>query len=298
MKPAAFDYHAPTTLDEALSLLQGAEDADAKLLAGGQSLVPTMNLRMARPAILIDLNRVDGLEGIRCDDGEWRIGAMTRHASIEDSPELATHVPVLPAVVAHIGYRPIRNRGTVGGSLCHADPSAEWPLLARLLRMDIDVTSVRGNRTLAADEFFEGIFTTAIAPDELLTAVRFRLPTPTWRWGFSEFARKAGDFAVAAAGVVLAVDGATITDASVVVAGTGREPLRLDAVEAALAGKALEDHHVDDAIRQVIVETASGLDVIADLHAPEAYRRRLVGVQVDRALAQARRSRREEQRSR
>ena len=133
MKPAAFDYHAPTTLDEALSLLQGAEDADAKLLAGGQSLVPTMNLRMARPAILIDLNRVDGLEGIRCDDGEWRIGAMTRHASIEDSPELATHVPVLPAVVAHIGYRPIRNRGTVGGSLCHADPSAEWPLLARLL---------------------------------------------------------------------------------------------------------------------------------------------------------------------
>ena len=160
MKPATFDYHAPTTVDEALTLLQGADDADAKLLAGGQSLVPAMNLRMARPAVLIDLNRVAGLEGIRCDDGEWRIGAMTRHSTIEDSPELADQVPVLPAVVAQIGYRPIRNRGTIGGSLCHADPSAEWPLLARLLRMDIDLQSARGSRTVAADEFFEGVFTT------------------------------------------------------------------------------------------------------------------------------------------
>jgi CO/xanthine dehydrogenase FAD-binding subunit len=291
MKPAAFDYLAPTTVEEALSLLEAAEDADAKLLAGGQSLVPTMNLRMARPAVLIDLNRVAGLEGISCADGEWRIGAMTRHATIEDSSELAAHVPVLPAVVAEIGYRPIRNRGTVGGSLCHADPSAVWPLLACLLRMDIDVRSVRGRRTVAADEFFEGIFTTAIAVDELLTAVRFRLPAPTWRWGFSEFARKAGDFALAAAGVVLAVDGATITKASVVVVGTGREPLRLEAVETALAGTALDD---EDAVRHVLGETVDGLDVTADLHAPEAYRRRLVGVQVERALAQARGSRHEE----
>jgi carbon-monoxide dehydrogenase medium subunit len=295
MKPATFDYHAPTTIDEALTLLQGADDADAKLLAGGQSLVPAMNLRMARPAVLIDLNRVAGLEGIRYDDGEWRIGAMTRHSTIEDSLELAAQVPVLPAVVAQIGYRPIRNRGTIGGSLCHADPSAEWPLLARLLRMDIDLQSTRGSRTVAADEFFEGVFTTVVEPDELLTAVRFRLPTPAWRWGFTEFARKAGDFAVAAAGVLLTVGDATITNASVVVTGTGGEPLRLDAVEAALAGTALDD---EAAVRDVIAETANGLDVVADLHAPEAYRRRLVGVQVERALAQARRPATEELRTR
>src|SRR5262245_43478767 len=164
MKPATFDYHAPTRVDDALALLEGADDADAKLLAGGQSLVPAMNLRMARPAVLIDLNRVDGLEGIRDADGEWWIGAMTRHSSIEDSPELAARVPVLPAVVAQIGYRPMRNRGTVGGSLCHADPSAEWPLLARLLRMDIDLSSAHDSRTVAADGFFEGVFTTVIEP--------------------------------------------------------------------------------------------------------------------------------------
>jgi len=285
MKPASFDYRAPTTVDEALDLLRGADD-DAKLLAGGQSLVPTMNLRLARPSLLIDLNRVEGLDGIDVDGTEWRIGAMTRHATVEDSPELAGRVPVLPTVVAHIGYRPIRNRGTVGGSLCHADPSAEWPLLALLLRMDIDLRSPRGSRTVPADAFFQGFFETVVAEDELLTSVRFRLPVPSWRWGFSEFARKVGDFAIAAAGVVLAVDGDVITGASVVVTGTGREPRRLDAVEAALVGAGLRD---GDAARDVVASTTGSLDVVSDVHAPETYRRHLLGVQVQRALDQARR---------
>jgi carbon-monoxide dehydrogenase medium subunit len=285
MKPATFEYYAPTSVDEAVGLLHDLRDEEPKLLAGGQSLVPTMNLRLARPASVIDINRTLGLSGIIREGDEWRIGAMTRHAEVEDSAQLRAEMPLLPEVVSHIGYRPIRNRGTVGGSICHADPAAEWPMLARLVRAGLDVRSAGGSRTVSADEFFDGVFTTVLGEDELLTSIRFLAPQTPWRWGFSEFARKVGDFALAAVGVVLWLSDGSISDASVVVAGAGAIPKRLDASEVALTGAALDDL---EAMREAVEAAAQAVDPMDDVHATSAYKRRLVAVLVERALAQAR----------
>ena len=165
---------------------------------------------------------------------------MTRHSTVEDSAELRAAAPVLPVVVAHIGYRQIRNRGTVGGSVCHADPAAEWPLLVRLLRADLEVVGPDGTRIIHADEFFDGNFTTTLADDEVLIAVRFRTPSVPWRWGFSEFAKRTGDFAIAAVGAILELSGDTVTEASLVAAGVGPTPVRLDGAEAVITGRPSE----------------------------------------------------------
>jgi carbon-monoxide dehydrogenase medium subunit len=285
MKPATFEYHAPTSVDEAVGLLHDLRDEEPKLLAGGQSLVPTMNLRLARPTSIIDLNHTVGLSGVIREGDEWRIGAMTRHAAVEDSAPLRAEMPLLPEVVSHIGYRPIRNRGTVGGSICHADPAAEWPMLARLVRARLDVRSAGGNRTVSADDFFDGVFTTVLEEDELLTSIRFPAPPTPWQWGFSEFARKVGDFALAAVGVVLWLSDSSISDASIVVAGAGGTPTRLDVSEASLTGAAVDDV---EAMRDAAEAAAQAVDPMDDVHANSAYKRRLVAVLVERALAQAR----------
>ncbi|MGH9231456.1 MAG: FAD binding domain-containing protein [Acidimicrobiales bacterium] len=285
MKPAPFDYHLPGTIEEAVTLLTDLGDEEPKVLAGGQSLVPTMNVRLARPGHLVDLNRVAGLDGITREQDEWRIGAMTRHASVEDSPVLARELPLLPAVASWIGYRPIRNRGTVGGSLCHADPAAEWPLLARLLRAELDVRSSAGSRTVAADEFFEGVFTTALGDDEVLTAMRFAAPSEPWRWGFSEFARKVGDFAITAVGALLRLADGVVTDASLVVAGADSTPVRLVEAEAVLTGAAIDD---EATAKEAAAAAGAAVDPMEDVHGSSAYRRHLVAVQVERALGHAR----------
>jgi carbon-monoxide dehydrogenase medium subunit len=285
MKPATFEYHAPASVDEAVALLHDLEDDEPKLLAGGQSLVPTMNLRLARPTSIIDLNGTVGLSGIRRQGDEWWIGSMTRHAAVEDSAAMRGGMPLVPEVVSHIGYRPIRNRGTVGGSICHADPAAEWPMLARLLRATLDVRSAAGGRTVSADEFFDGVFTTVLAEDELLTSIRFPEPEVPWRWGFSEFARRVGDFAIAAVGVLLRLSDGSISDASVVVAGAGATPTRLDDSEAALTGTTLDD---GEAAREAAEAAARAVEPLDDVHATSSYKRRLVAVLVERALTQAR----------
>lgn len=293
MKPAPFDYYAPKSAAEAVALLADVSDDEPKVLAGGQSLVPAMNLRLARPTSIIDLNRADDLAGISCHGDEWRIGAMTRHASVEDSASLRAAMPLLPEVVAHIGYRQIRNRGTVGGSICHADPSGEWPLLARLLRAELDIRSSGGTRTASAEDFFEGFFTTALREDEILTTIRFTAPRTPWRWGFSEFARKIGDFAIAAVGAVLHLSDGVIAEAGLVAAGAGSTPTRLEAAEAVLVGAALEDQH---ASRRAASAAAEAVDPMEDIHASPGFKRRLVAVQVERALAQVRNRSRDDHR--
>ena len=238
MKPVRFEYLAPRTVDEAVELLASRGDGEPKVLAGGQSLVPTMNMRLARPTCLIDLNGIDDLRGISDHDGEWRIGAMTRHSTVEDSQALRGAMPLVHAAVAHIGYRQIRNRGTVGGSVCHADPAAEWPMLVRVLRADLDVVGPGGARTIAADDFFQGNFTSVLDDDEILTAVRFRVPPAPYGWGFSEFAKRRGDFAIAAVGGLLPVSAGAIINASLVAAGVGPTPVRLANAQAGDRGRA------------------------------------------------------------
>jgi len=285
VKPAPFEYHAPAHVDEAVALLHELRDQEPKVLAGGQSLVPAMNLRLARPTDVIDLNRTEGLAGIAAArDGWWRLGAMTRHATVEDSADLRQRLPLVPHVVGNIGYRQIRHRGTVGGSLCHADPSAEWPLLARLLRAEIDLRSVEGERTVAADDFFAGVFTTGVQEHEVLTGIRFAQPPAPWRWGFAEFARTAGDFAIVAVGAVLRLAEGVVADADVVAAGAGSTPVRLASAQSMLVGSSAGD---SQAIARGARAAADEVEPFDDVHASAAFKRHLVSVLTRRALEQA-----------
>lgn len=226
MKPASFEYAAPVSIGEAVALLDELSGKEVKLLAGGQSLVPMMNLRLARPTHLIDLNRVEGLAGIEVGDGEVRVGALTRHREVERSAELRSVLPLLPVTASFIASPAIRARGTIGGSCCHADPVAEWPMVARLLDASFEVTGARGGRSVPAADFFVSVFTPALEPDELLTGIRFPLPGPSGGWGFAEFTRKVGDFAVIAAAARVEVDQGRVVTAGVAIAGAGPTPLR------------------------------------------------------------------------
>ena len=220
MKPAEFAYCAPGTLEEARSLL-AEHGYDAKLLAGGQSLVPLMNLRLARPAVLVDLNRVDELAFVESGGEAVRIGAMTRHHTVATSPEIKRASPLLANAAGHIGCRAIRHRGTMGGSLAHSDPASELPCVAVTQGAEVHISGTGGERTIRADQLFLGHMTTTLAPDEIVSSVTFPHIRPDEGWGFREFARKVGDFAVVMAAAVLRV-----ADGRVVSAGIGlREPL-------------------------------------------------------------------------
>ena len=285
MKPPPFEYHAPATTVEAARLLRDLEDDEAKCLAGGQSLVPLMNLRLARPGHLIDLNRVEGLQGITATKRGWRIGALTRHAQIEDSAELASGLKLLPQVAGQIGYRAIRTRGTIGGAICHADPVAEWPMIARLLDMEFEVSGPDGTREIAAADFFLTVFTPAIEPDEILTALEVRLPKGRWVTGFSEFARKTGDYAVVAAGVFLELDKKDgISAARVALSGVDLTPHRSEAAESALVGT---DPRDATAHERVAAAAADAVEPSGDLHGSSDFRRQLVRAELQRALSDA-----------
>ncbi len=283
MKPAPFEYFAPTTVDRAVGLLDQLRDEDVKLLAGGQSLVPMMNLRLARPTHIVDLNRVDGLDGIGIDDGHVVIGALARHADIEDSAELAEALPLLPHASGHIGYRQIRHRGTLVGSCCHADPVGEWPMITRLLDADFDVAGPNGERSIAGEDFFVSVFTPAVEADEVVTAVRVARPAAPWGWGFSEFARKRGDFAVVAAAAVVEGRDGVVGRARLSLAGAGTTPVRASEAEDSLTGAALDDAGA--------VARAAGLAARSveptDLHRDGAFRRQVIEVEARRALADA-----------
>lgn len=286
MKPAPFEYHAPTSVEDAVGILHQLEkaDEDPKCLAGGQSLVPMMNLRLARPTHLVDLRGIGELQEIETTSEGWRIGALTTHATLEDARQTFEELPLLPYVASHIGYRAIRSRGTMGGALCHADPVAEWPMIARLLDAEMDVVGPAGARAVPASDFFMTIFTPALAPDELLRSIRIVRPPGTSRWGFSEFARKVGDYAVVAAGVVLDVEDGVIARARVALSGVDSTPHRSTAAEEELRGGDVADAEVH---RRAAEAAAEAVDPPGDLHGTTDYRRQLVRAEITRALAQA-----------
>lgn len=272
MKPAPFEYHAPTDRVAALALL--AESGfDAKILAGGQSLVPAMNFRLARPSILIDVNRIDDLFGVRiADDGSTLIGAMTRQRELERSPLIAERAPLIAEAMPHIAHPQIRNRGTIGGSLAHADPAAELPALAVALNARLRLQSQSGERWLSAADFFLGVLTTALEPDEML--VEIAIPALPARTGtaFDEVARRHGDYAMAgAAAVVTLDDDGTIAESTLVLMAVGDAPIRVRSIEA-LRGR----QPSPETIREAAESLDGEIDPPNDLHATTAYRRHLV----------------------
>jgi len=280
MKPPPFDYRRCTSLEEALGLLS-QHGADAKVLAGGQSLMPMLNFRLLRPTMLVDIGRIAALSGVAEDAGGITIGALTRHRILQTDPRVATRFPVLAEAMSHVAHLAIRNRGTIGGSLSHADPAAELPMMALLLDATLTLRREGGAREVAAADFFLGSLVTALEPEELLTAVRLPALPAGAGWGFEETAPRAGDFATAAAAAILTRRGGAVTSARIAVMGVHETALRLSDVETMLIGGGPE--RFADAARMApgAVEPNSDLRGSADL------RRRLVEVQVGRVLASA-----------
>jgi CO/xanthine dehydrogenase FAD-binding subunit len=282
MKPPAFDYIAADSIAMAVAALAAAGD-DAKIIAGGQSLVPMLNFRMLRPSILVDINRIAGLDVIEETSGAIRIGALTRHYQLETSPLIARHLPVLSCAMTHVAHLAIRNRGTIGGSLAHGDPAAELPMMALLLDAELRVASSSGERTVAARDFFLGALTVDLAPGEILTGIVLpKLPSRTG-WGFEEVARRHGDFALAAVAATLTVPGGAIEQARIALTGVGPTALRATEAEGLLIGHALEP----DLTHRVIEAVRATIEPETDLHASSDYRRHLAGVLTGRALAAA-----------
>lgn len=283
MKPAAFEYDDPRTVDETLALLARHGD-ECKILAGGQSLVPLMNFRLARPGRLIDINGVDSLGHIKVDNGRLLLGAMARHAQVERSNDIAARWPLLHEAIGWVGHAQIRNRGTVGGSVAHADPAAELPAAFAALDARFHVLSRRGPRVLRWDELFVSEFTTALAPDELLTAVEVPVQDPSTGTAIVEFARRHGDFALGGAAVTinLARDG-TCTAVAIALLSAGPRPVRAEAAERALTGARVDEA----AIQQAAAEAVTGLRPTGDLHGSSEYRIKLLRVMTERALTKA-----------
>lgn len=283
MKPAPFVRHVPRTLDEAVRILSEVAPEDGRVLAGGQSLVPIMAFRLAKPAHLVDINEIDELGNIDNDGNTLGIGARVRHAAfhkpVVDNP-LGT---LLAHVARHIAHYPIRTRGTFCGSIAHADPASEWCLAAATLDATIVARSVRGERLIAAKDFFEGIMTTALAEDELLAQVRLPLLPADARFGFNEFNRRAGDFAMSAALVTYRLQSGKIADAHIGVGGAEPSPRRIAEAETAVEGQA-----PGDAVFRAAAEAAAkAVDAMEDHQTTAEYRRDLVRAVVRRALVQA-----------
>jgi carbon-monoxide dehydrogenase medium subunit len=282
MKPASFRYFAPRTVDEAVDLLT-THGQEGKILAGGQSLVPAMNFRLARPASLIDVNRIDALNYVREDGGELRIGALARHADFEAPVAGGALGAFLPQVARHIGHLPIRSRGTFCGSIAHADPASEWCLLAATLDAELVIVSRRGQRGARPGDYFVGALMTTLEPDELLAEIRLPLLDSTWRTGFAEFSRRAGDFALAMCAAFLRFEGGRIAEARLGIGGATDRPFRIAAAEAVLTGV----EGGPGVIREAGNVAAEKIDPLVDIHASAEYRRDLVRAMVGRALTQA-----------
>ena len=283
MKPAPFAYHRPTTLAEAVRLVADLAPQDGRILAGGQSLVPIMAFRLARPAHLVDINAVAGLDGLAVRDGVLRIGARVRHAQfhrpVVDGPLGA----LLASVVRHIAHYPIRLRGTFCGSLAHADPAAEWGVVAATVDAELIAASVRGERCLDARDFFRGVMETALAPDELLAEARLPVLPEDTMFGFAEFSRRAGDYALAMALAVLRLDGGFITGPRIGLGGAEARPRRIAAAEAVLQGEA-----PGEAVFRAAAKAAAAATLpLVDPDTSAQYRRELVEAMVYRALKQA-----------
>jgi carbon-monoxide dehydrogenase medium subunit len=270
MKPAPFDYHRPATLEEALVLLERYA-GDAKVLAGGQSLIPLMNMRLARPAALIDLERIDGLAGLRFDGGRLHVGAMTRHMEVERSAAVRERIGLLSDALPYVGHQAIRSRGTFGGSLAHADPAAELPALATLFDATFTIARGAGTREVPWNEFFVTYLTSCLEPDEILIGITLTLAPPQAGWSFHEIARRHGDFALAgcAALVELEPGGETIANARVALFGVDATPVRLLDAETQLTGQRATASAIDD----IAADAAAKLEPAADVHGSSVFRR-------------------------
>ncbi len=282
MKPPPFDYHCPETLDEALALLAEHGEA-AKVLAGGQSLVPMLNLRAVHPEVLIDINRLPGLDHVRIEDGELRIGALARHRAVLESPAVREASPLMAAAYPYVSHGPIRNRGTLCGNLCHNDPASEMPAVALASDAEMMLQSASGARTVGAEEFFTGTLSTAAGADELLVEVRVPQAPAGQGAAFHEVSPRKGDFAYVAVGAVVSLSGGACSGARIVCAGVGDGPHRARAAEDALEGAAPGE----GAFRQAAAAAADSIDPGEDFHADADYRRDLVRSLTRRALADA-----------
>jgi aerobic carbon-monoxide dehydrogenase medium subunit len=283
MKPVSFRYFAPDTVDGALDLIAEHGD-DGKILAGGQSLVPAMNFRLARPSILIDINRIAALDYVREEEGALCLGALARHVRFEAPVAGGALALFLPRVARHIAHLPIRTRGTFGGSLAHADPASEWCLVAATLDADLVIASRRGARRLPSAQFLTGALTTALEPDELLTEIRLPLLDMGWRTGFTEFSRRAGDYALAMCAAFLRIADGRVAEARIGIGGAADRPFRAAAAEQLLLGS----DGGRDAARVAANAAAQAIEhPLEDIQAGAEYRRDLVRAMVERAVAQA-----------
>jgi aerobic carbon-monoxide dehydrogenase medium subunit len=283
VKPAAFAYHAPASIEEAVALLGTFAAEDGRILAGGQSLVPTMAFRLAKPAHLIDINGIAALEKLAVEDGSVSIGACVRHAAFHRPAVAGPLGALLTNVVRHIAHYPIRLRGTFCGSLAHADPASEWCLVAATLGAEMTAMSRRGTRTIAAADFFAGIMTTELAEDELLAAARLPLLPSDARFGFCEFSRRAGDYAIAMTLATLRIENGVIVEPRVGVGGAEAFARRIPEAEAALTGRPPET----SVLRAAAEAAADAIEPLEDIQADAPYRRDLVRAMTRRALEQA-----------
>jgi CO/xanthine dehydrogenase FAD-binding subunit len=282
MKPPIFDYLVPASIEMAVAALAEA-GGDAKILAGGQSLMPMLNFRLLRPSVLVDINRIASLAFIEEAADSVRIGALTRHFQLETSPLIARWFPIMSNAMMHVAHLAIRNRGTIGGSLSHADPAAELPLLAMLLDAELHIASPSGKRAIAARDFFLDALTVDLSGADIVVEIVLPKLPPHTGWGFEEVARRHGDFALAAAATALTVSGGAVVQARLALTGVGPTPLRVPEAETMLVGQSLGA----DLIGRVVDVVRAAITPETDLHASSDYRRHLAGVLTKRALAAA-----------
>jgi len=274
VKPAAFAYAKARSLDEAIRLL-GEHRGEAKLLAGGQSLIATLNMRLSHPSLLVDINGIAGLSGVSVKGGTVEIGALTRHVMLERSSDIAKHAPLIAKAMPHIAHPAIRNRGTIGGSLSYADPAAELPACLVALDGEMEIVGVDGKRSVKAGDFFRGLFETALGANDVLSAVRFRAANDGMRFGFAELARRHGDYAIVGLAASAKASGTGLSDVRLVYFGVGETPVRARKSEDALATGS-----VDDAVKALDLEPTSDIQATADV------KMHLAGVLLRRVAAQ------------
>ena len=282
MIASSFEYFAPTSVDEALALLSEHGD-DAKILAGGHSLIPAMKLRLAEPAVLIDIQRVEGLKGISESDGKLVIGALTTHYELESSNLVSQKLPILAQTAGEIGDVQVRNKGTIGGSLSHADPAADWPATILALDANLKIVGSGGERVVKATDFFEDLFTTVLDADEILTEIHVTIADENTTGTYLKLHQVASGFALTGVAAVLTKSGDVCENITVGITGVSDVPYRASEVESALAGRAL----TADNIAAAAEKAADGVDILEDIHASEAYRSNLAKVYTRRAIEQA-----------
>lgn len=288
MKPAPFEYLAPRSLEEALHALSGT-DGETRILAGGQSLIPLLNMRLASPKRLVDLGRVKELAYVEERDGGYAIGAMTRQRTLERDDRISREVPLLAEAIHWVGHPQIRNRGTIGGSIAHGDPAAELPAVAVCLDARVTVQGPRGTRTLDARNLYLGYLATTLAPDEILTDVWFPKAAPGTGHAWLEFARRHGDYAIAGVGVAITLAADQIAGSRIVLTGVDGTPVRASAAEALLVGATVDEQHQiqPSTLRPAVEALRSAINPETDVQATAAYRRHLAGVLLERALPRA-----------